>query len=269
MKANNIREYRTQLSVTQKQLAELANTSQQQIQRIETGQIAASLTTAIAISKALGKSLEDVFPGAETAVSSFKDQRTKTGHYSDEDLSKVADAGIEMDACNWTLKLYLNGRNDFYILKMNGADKRRMFRYFCEPDSSEKNTFFMFDTDTHRVALNVNEVVFHQFLFDGPLEPFQDDSEAGELDDSYNVQIILTNGGPVIGLSVDPDYTDSEDDLGQLSNLFCMLELEVDPNERCYIEDMDGEYAFIRAGSIAMLQVALDAVEPLEDDEEC
>lgn len=38
--------------------------------------------------------------------------------------------------------------------------------------------------------------------------------------------------------------------------------------DRFMITDEDGEDAFIRIGSIAMVRVALDALEPVEDDEE-
>ncbi|WP_163467470.1 helix-turn-helix transcriptional regulator, partial [Klebsiella michiganensis] len=40
---NNIKQLRTQLSITQRELAYMVGTSQQQIQRIETGKVAAKL----------------------------------------------------------------------------------------------------------------------------------------------------------------------------------------------------------------------------------
>lgn len=44
-----------------------------------------------------------------------------------------------------------------------------------------------------------------------------------------------------------------------------MLECDPEPTTRYLITDADGEDAFIRIGSIAMLQVALYALEPLEE----
>ena len=41
MLQNNIKQLRTQLSITQRELAYMVGTSQQQIQRIETGKVAA------------------------------------------------------------------------------------------------------------------------------------------------------------------------------------------------------------------------------------
>jgi DNA-binding XRE family transcriptional regulator len=46
---NKIKELRTQLSITQRELADMVGTSQQQIQRIETGKVAAKLGLAQAI----------------------------------------------------------------------------------------------------------------------------------------------------------------------------------------------------------------------------
>lgn len=46
MLQNNIKQLRTQLSITQRELAFMVGTSQQQIQRIETGKVAAKLSLA-------------------------------------------------------------------------------------------------------------------------------------------------------------------------------------------------------------------------------
>lgn len=55
MLRNNIKQLRIQLSITQRELAYMVGTSQQQIQRIETGKVAAKLGLAQAICNALGK----------------------------------------------------------------------------------------------------------------------------------------------------------------------------------------------------------------------
>ena len=49
MLQNNIKQLRTQLSITQRELAFMVGTSQQQIQRIESGKVAARLGLAQAI----------------------------------------------------------------------------------------------------------------------------------------------------------------------------------------------------------------------------
>lgn len=85
-----------------------------------------------------------------------------------------------------------------------------------------------------------------------------------------NVHITMVNGGPVIELYCEPDESEDESDgdIGQLNAFFDILESEPESTERYQLTDIDGEDAFIRIGSIAMVRVALDALEPVEDDEE-
>lgn len=58
------------------------------------------------------------------------------------------------------------------------------------------------------------------------------------------------------------------DDIGQLNAFFETLDGEPETTDRYMLTDEDGEDAFIRIGSIAMVRVALDALEPVEEDEE-
>ncbi len=268
MSPNKIKQFRTQKSITQRGLAELVGTSQQQIQRIESGNIAANLATAQAICAALGKPLGVVFPSADKAVSAFSKKRLQEGAYSDEDLSSVADKGIEMDGSAWILKLFLRGHQDYLVFPINQSDKRRMYAHLNEREQNDVVQFFVFDSDEYRFALNVHEVVFHQLLFESLAMPVE--IEEVDEDDYSNVRITFTNGGPTIGLSVESDEPEDgeDDDIGQLGGLFSLLECDPAPGERLQITDVDGEDAFIRAGSIAMLQVALSALEPTEYEEE-
>lgn len=68
MLQNNIKQLRTQLSITQRELAFMVGTSQQQIQRIESGKVAARLGLAQAICSALDKPLNAVFHGGENTL---------------------------------------------------------------------------------------------------------------------------------------------------------------------------------------------------------
>lgn len=261
MSPNKIKQFRTQKSITQRGLAELVGTSQQQIQRIETGKIAANLAVAQAICAVLGKPLGAVFPGADEALSAFRNKRSMT----EEDLSQIANEGIEMDGCSWTLKLYLRGQHEPLFLPINQSDKRRFYAHFNEESQDDTIGFFVFDSDEYRFALNIREVVFHQFLFE--VLPMLVEEEDADEEDYSNVRITITNGGPTIRLSVESDEPEDQE-TGQLGYLFSMLESDPIIGGRYQITDVDGEDAFIRAGSIAMLQVALSALEPTEYEEE-
>lgn len=74
---NNIKQLRTQLSITQRELAYMVGTSQQQIQRIETGKVAAKLGLAQAICKALDKPLNIVFLESDQLINDFHKKRRK------------------------------------------------------------------------------------------------------------------------------------------------------------------------------------------------
>ena len=261
MLQNNIKQLRTQLSITQRELAFMVGTSQQQIQRIETGKVAAKLSLAQAICNALDKPLNVVFPESDRLINDFRKKRRQT----DEDLEAIGISGIEMDSGLWTVKLWLQGQQDYLLLPISAADKRRFYYYFQEKNTPNTERFFVFDSSEYRYALNMREVVFHQFLSDG-FAPIMSEEE----DDYFNVHITLVNSGTMIPLSVEPDAPQNEetDDIGQLNAFFDTLDCEPETTNRFMITDEDGEDAFIRIGSIAMVRVALDALEPVEDDEE-
>ena len=128
MLRNNIKQLRTQLSITQRELAYMVGTSQQQIQRIETGKVAAKLGLAQAICNALDKPLNIVFPESDQLINKFH----KTRRTTDEDLEAIATSGIEMDSGLWTVKLWLQGLQDYLLVPISAADKRRFYYYFQE-----------------------------------------------------------------------------------------------------------------------------------------
>lgn len=84
-----------------------------------------------------------------------------------------------------------------------------------------------------------------------------------------NVHITMVNGGPVIELFCEPDESkeESDGDIGQLNAFFDILELEPESTERYQLTNIDGEDVFIRIGSIAMVRVPLDVLEPVEEDD--
>lgn len=260
MVQNNIKQIRTQLSITQRELALAVGTTQQQIQRIETGKIAAKLEVAQAICSVLKKPLSFVFPNSDDMLRKLSNKRSS----GDGDLEEIAKNGIEMDGCAWSVKIWLKGHQDYLVLPIASADKRRFYAYFQEKASPDFERFFVFDSEQHRYALNSREVAFHQFLFE-PLGsvPVDDNNEE---DSELSVHITLENGGPTIILCCDPDEPEDGEfeDIGQLNGFFDMLELDPETTERYMITDIDGEDAFIRIGSIAMVRVALNALEPVE-----
>mgnify|MGYP005982690401 CR=1 FL=1 len=262
---NKIKELRTQLSITQRELADMVGTSQQQIQRIEAGKVAAKLGLAQAISAVLKKPLNAVFPDSDKLLQKLRNQ----GSRSSDELKDIAASGIEMDGCFWTVKLWLRGQKDYLLLPISPADKRRFFSYFQESAAPDYEHFFVFDSEQHRYALNTREVIFHQFLFDG-FPPISDEEDDDANEGCYgNVHITMANGGPIIELCCESETSDDEfDDIGQLNAFFSILESEPESTERYQITDEDGEDAFIRIGSVAMVRAALDVLDSVEEENE-
>ncbi|KQX97762.1 hypothetical protein ASD22_11115 [Rhodanobacter sp. Root480] len=267
MSANKVKKIRTQLSISQRELAERAGTSQQQIQRIEAGKITTSLTIAKAICVALGKPLEVVFPAAAKALNELRSELEATRYITDDALSKVSNGGIEADDSQWWLKVLLKRQQEPLVFAISAEDKRRLYSVVQSETDSSTLEFAVFDSKDARYALNLSEVSFCQFLFDPvhdhrALAPVEEKKEA-----EHNVFITMTGGGPTIGLGVDADDAESEDDPGQLANVLFMLESGAsDAGDRYLIVDVDGEDAFIRAGSVALLKVALWAIGEGSDD---
>lgn len=164
-------------------------------------QVAAKLGLAQAISAALNKPLTAVFPDSNKLLNKLLSQ----GSRSDDELGKIAANGIEMDGGIWTVKLFLRGQQDFLLLPISPADKRRFYSHLQESVVPDRELFFVFDSERHRYALNAREVTFHQFLFDCfPLVPDDEDAVASEARHG-NVHITMVNGGPVIELHCDPE----------------------------------------------------------------
>lgn len=266
MNTNKIKQIRTRLSLSQRELAERVGTSQQQIQRIEVGKITTSLALANSICGALGKPLDVVFPKAAKALEGLRREVEENHILTDEALSKASRHGVEADANQWTFKVVLKGRGEPLIFAISASEKRRLYSAVQGEDSGSLVQFAVFDTEDSRIALNLSEVTFCQFLFD-PLN-FIVEKELVPEEGKHECDVLITmiGGGPAIQLFVDVDDTSAEDGIGQLGHVFYMMESEADPSDRYRIVDADGEDAFIRAGSVALLQVSLWALG--EDDGE-
>lgn len=268
MSKNKVKKLRMQLGMSQRELATQAGTSQQQIQRIEAGKITTSLQTAKAISGALGKPLETVFPAAAKALASLASQIQETGYIADDALSKVADGGVEADPSMWTLKLLLKGHNEPNLFPISASEKRRLYALVQNEEEGTMVQFLVFDTTEARHAINLAEITFCQFLFDAAIGHNESHADATEAHSEHNVQILMAGGGPTLDLAVDSDDDEEE---GQLSHMLFMLESgTLEPNERVHIVDEDGEHAFIRVGSVAHIKVSLWALNSpgIDDDDD-
>ncbi len=267
---NKVKSLRTKLGLTQRQLADKVGTSQQQIQRIESEQIAARLTLAADIAAALGKPLNVVFPGALGAIAKAVEE-IDTSRYlpSDEELNRIQQTGVEFDSSQHCLKVWLRGHDEAIYFPLSPQEKRRLFQAVQgEMADSELTSFVVFDSWDKRIAINLAELSACQFLFEpmaGASEP--DSSSVSESLDSQRV--FAFQGGASTPITFEPEVDrpepDDEDGLGEFGDIFFRLQLNPEPSQRLHFQDEDGESVFLRVGSLALLSVPLWVVEPDSD----
>lgn len=262
-----MRELRKKKGLTQRQLAELAGTSQQQIQRIEGGVQNARFDLAFAICAALDTRMQEVFPSTELALKrSRKRVKTLADVYLDSKASEELEkAGIDMEPRRWTLIYRLRGGAEG-MLPISGPEYSRIWRFI---QLEESDSFIVFDSVNRRYAINIKHLIFCQFQFDvhGQVEL--------EEDDGSGVQFYLSDKAEPLTFLVDRDVCslDEEDSWVdvQLQDMFHSAEMG--PVGRFKFKDIDGETAFFRPDDVAMFSVELRDLEPAmwsedEDDED-
>lgn len=258
MAENCVKKFRTAQKLSQRELAKLAKTSQQQIQRVETGAQVVRLDLATAIAVALGKPLEMVFPAIKKSLKALN--KAGLGPLKDDEVRQAEDeAGIDIDPRVWTFRVLLkNGvHRDVAI---SGAEKARLWERLHILDRG----FYVLDTAAERIALNSRHVVLWQFLFD----PINIAPKADEKTDANRLPLNIWNAyaAEPWPLFVDPDVEEfgpeDADEHAPLQGLFFDLEQCMDDDQLFYITDEDGETAFFRVGHVSMVSVPLLAVEP-------
>lgn len=271
---NRIKEFRQAKKLTQKQLAEIVGTSQQQIQRMEAGQIEVRMDMAAELCGALEKPFVAVFPNTVKLAKKLESVGVDLAPLPSEVAAQFRAAGLESDLAVWTLRVLLSGHEEHLLFRISSVDKDRLFSAVQgERSSDDLAQFIVFDTDERRVALNLEEICFCQFLFDSPRDVVNE--QAGDKSESDGMVHVRFSGHPRIfefAVEMDEGEPYTEDDEGQCRHIFYMLDADVPLSYRHHLEDEDGESVFFRTGALAMFSVPLWVVEPDEsvfaDDED-
>ncbi|MCK1659445.1 helix-turn-helix transcriptional regulator [Bradyrhizobium sp. 151] len=259
---NRIKELRKTKRLTQRQLADAAKTSQQQIQRIEAGHQLARFDLATRISAALGQSITKVFPSAELPLARMKRRAATLDH---QRASKELEAaGLDMEPEVWTVKYKLRGgaEGNFPI---SGPDMNRLNSIL--QDEAEDG-FVVLPSVDRQYALNLKHLVFCQLLFDRPSIEVEAPREK-----SFEVLFYLTDQREPLRFDVDPDTSllEQEEDPDplavQLQDLFYYVEMGADRRRMSFV-DWDGERAFFRSDDVSMFSVPLWLIEPNANEED-
>jgi transcriptional regulator with XRE-family HTH domain len=268
---NKLLALRKKAKLTQKALAELAKTSQQQVARVERGVQRASLELAVRLCKALGQPLEKVFPLARSAVRTMSKMDERA--IGDDALNggqltgALAKAGLELDPREWRVKVrFTNGVE--HVFEVTASEQRRM-----RDAMFESPQFMVFDSEDARVAVNLDHVEYAHWLFDKPgavlLSPNSDAGTATdeeEPDPANDVIVLMASTRIPLVFDVDEDVPeDPEEDggTGQMGHLLYMAEIGIERGDgyRFHFEDVDGEEVFLLPGAVSLLSVPLWVVE--------
>ncbi|WP_114011720.1 helix-turn-helix transcriptional regulator [Cohaesibacter intestini] len=265
---NRIKELRKKKGMSQRDLAKVAGVSQQQIQRIETGNSNTKFEVIKKICAALGEtSIGHVFPDSQ--------QPAKFPTYMDfeenEDEDEIFD---ERDPS--FVEMYLNGP----ALDLPKHHKVRIFlkgNRCCEFEINGKEisalrsalghrtqelSFAVFETSTTKVALNVTHVIAAQFfIMDGEEDPAPKNIQSISSD---KVAIISPEQAEPIELWVGPDEDTIFNDFAdqwkiQLQDAFFWAGAADD--EDCaviHLTDSDSFTVMVRLDQISLLSAPLE-----------
>lgn len=256
MAGTKILSFRTTEGITQKQLADLVATSEQQIHLTETGKQSVRFDLAVKICSAVNEPMESVFPGT-------KEPLGKLGRKYGESLINLQDSECEeemsraagdMDPFEWTFEYRLRG-GATGSLPISGTEKDHLF---TAVQRDEMGSFVVFDSKGSTIVLNMDHLIFCHFHSDPPYRIHPEREQINE------VKVFIVDSGEPFLFEVEADEHDEDDPevLGQFEELIFTAEHSSgEANVVFYFKGVDGEDAFFRASDIAMIQIPLWVLE--------
>jgi transcriptional regulator with XRE-family HTH domain len=253
---NNIQKYREKKGLTQRKLAEMVGTSQQQIQRFENN-IPVKVEMAAALAHALGVSVNKLFPPAKAMA---------TPHDKQRDQSNDID---ETDSPTWTVKLLVRGQEkyQYYHDIMPGNMKRS--KEIVANLSGQAKRWLDFDADNCDVVVNLKHVLLFQPIPSVEELPGQiTESELKPQTPTVRIYLAGVRDPLCFTVSTDQDRIDAEkgsfnDDYygGEFREVLNSLHDPVMPWEEDGVQfvdfhDQDGDRVSINMDDIAILEVA-------------
>jgi hypothetical protein len=236
---------------------------------VETGQVAARLELATKLSHSLGVPLTVLFPHSKNALGKFSKETKEDPRYlpSTKAYADLEQSGIEADPRVWTMLIRLRDHQKAVKFEIEPAERRRLFQLIQDENPADRAmSFVLFDTEDERVAVNLRELAYCHFLFDGPEASVA--TKQGPI--AKGVVAYLSGNSRPLAFGVEPDggSPDDEDDEGSFRNIFFHMETHVEEHDRFHFEDEDGEDVFLRAGDLALLKVPLWVISPETEEAE-
>lgn len=269
---NKIRSLRIKKGISQRELAKLVGTSQQQIQRVETGQVAARLELATKLGHALGVPLTVLFPDSKQPLRKFSKEIAEEPKYlpSNKAYADLEQSGIEADPRVWTILIWLRGHESALQFEVEPAEKRRLFRLVQDEKPADGSmSFVLFETADECVAVNLRELTYCHFLFDGLEASLATKQVQQDEMETPVVAYLSGNRHPLeFGVEADAGSPDDEDDEGEFRSILFNIETHVEEHDRFHFTDEDGEVVFLRAGDLALLRIPLWVISRNTEEED-
>ena len=233
MAGTNILSFRTKAGITQKQLADLVKTSEQQIHLIETGEQSVPFGLAVKICSALNEPMESVFPCTK---------------------KPLLGTAVDMDPIEWTFGYRLRGGSTG-SLPISGTEKDRLFGAVQQ---LEIDSFVVFDSQKSTIVLNMNHLIFCHFLSNPSNRMHPGRARLNE------VKVCMADSSEPFLFEVNADEHNPDDleELGQFEEMVFMAEhASGEANAMFYFKDIEGKEVFFRASEVVMIQIPLWVLE--------
>lgn len=268
MKPTRIRKHRIEAGLTQLHLAKAADVPLNTVRRAE-DHLVIRLDHALRISDALKAEPATLFPATGPDIDWIKQSGgERDPNAADEARETMARAGIDLDRSLWTIRLRMrSGISRSYPVSSLEIDRLST----CLDNEEERNTFFVFDTDTHVVVVNPQHVESAGMLGDfGPAPGFRLDEDDQYLSGKVRVRLGRRTRVFYVGQDdpseADPQSPDYDGHPGQFRDLVHGLEMYPDQMPFVSFEDIDEERFFLRTKSIQLMEIPLGIVSAREHD---
>jgi transcriptional regulator with XRE-family HTH domain len=264
---NRVRSFREKLKLSQRELADLVKTSQQQIQRIESYGQSPRFDLAARIAAELKQPLEAVFPMASVIVEKARQISDLHSFLGSRDFQEgVEQAGFAIQAGVERLAYRLRGGHSGHI------DLDRYWSGYAWKALQKRDSEFVVveSLDGYKYAINRRHLLAWQWLYE-PLLASQSETGPSEHEDKEEpVRLYLADGGEPLEYHVDEDEAEDTFTAGQLWHIFGMLEMFNPDHEHTQsFLDEDAERVFFYPSEVALFAVPLTTIgneEGLEYD---
>src|SRR5260370_14279337 len=226
--------------------------------------------------------MEKVFPALSPVLKKFPGRKLA----SEKALEELSGAGVEIDGVIWTAEFGLrNGVAKQFTLP--SAEKRRLEEFLRNWDyhfgDQTEIPFFWFDSDRYSICVNLSQLVYSRFMFDGPgLEANEAESYEEVRDRAPVIQVWMNGQRKPLKFSAEPDQVsdlemeeEEEPQYGQLEELLIQLDGNTADDGFVSFMDTDCEDVYLRVADITMIAVPqwllkpelLEGFEELEQEE--